>query len=118
MILADAVNQMEVWMLVGQLIMAAGTIGTLIYMVVASNKKTDVRFHQPVSVTITEELHKTFAAKADFDAHVRKNQDDTLEVFREINRLKAENLQMTKDIGQITNQTLAVLANAQKVLHS
>ena len=57
------------------------------------------------------------ASKIDFDKHIKDNQEQALEIFQEINRLKAENLQMTKDIGQITNQTLATLANAQKILH-
>jgi len=56
------------------------------------------------------------ASKHEFDDHVKKNQADSLEVFTEINRLKAENLEITKEIGQITNQTLATLANAQKIL--
>jgi len=58
------------------------------------------------------------ASKKEFEKHVEDSQKETLAIFREINRIKSENLQMTKDIGQITNQTLAALANAQKVLHT
>lgn len=64
---------MEVWMLVGQLLMAVGTIGALIIMAAAFNKKQNVQFKQPVNVTISEELHKIFAAKETFDRHVAEN---------------------------------------------
>ena len=116
MMLAAEITQMEIWMLISNLLVAIGTLGALVFMVLSFNKKQRVAFQQPVTVTITEELHKTFAAKSEFDAHVLANQTHSLEVFREINRLKSENLQMTRDIGQITAQTMATLANAKNLL--
>jgi hypothetical protein len=52
------------------------------------------------------------ASKAEFDQAQRLNHQAHLEIFQEINRLKAENLQMTREIGKITNETLAALAHA------
>ena len=57
------------------------------------------------------------ASKKDVEADMAENARQHLEIFHEINRLKAENLEMTKEIGQITNQTLSALANAHKILN-
>ncbi len=57
------------------------------------------------------------ASKDDFEKERTENGKSHLEIFHEINRLKSENLAMTREIGTITNQTLATLANAQKILN-
>jgi len=54
--------------------------------------------------------------KKDFESERSDNAKTHLEIFHEINRIKAENLEMTREIGEITNKTLAALANAQKIL--
>lgn len=48
--------------------------GAMLISIIAVNKKQEVRVDQPVQVTITEELHKVFAAKESFDRHVAENQ--------------------------------------------
>jgi len=83
MMLAE-VSQIEVWMLVGQLLMAVGTIGALAFMAASFNKKQNVAFKQPVTVTISEELHKVFAAKEAFDLHVAENKKDHEQIFSKL----------------------------------
>ena len=53
------------------------------------------------------------AGKAEFDEAQRLNHQAHLDIYKEINRLKSENLTMTREIGKITNETLAALANAR-----
>ncbi len=74
MMLAE-VSQMEIWMLVSNLLVAIGTVGALFFMVNSANKKQSVDFPQPVTITITEELHKVFAAKEEFQKHVAENRE-------------------------------------------
>ena len=58
--------------------------GALLISVVAVNKKQDVRVEQPVSVTITEELHKIFASKETFETHVAENKKEHDNFFSKI----------------------------------
>jgi len=67
------ISQVEIWMLVGQLVMAIGTIGTLLFMVVGRNKPTELTANPPLDVRIVEEMHKQFALRSDFLEHVRDN---------------------------------------------
>jgi len=45
---------------------------------------TPQQIQQPVSVTISEELHKVFAAKEAFENHVAENKDDHDKLFSKI----------------------------------
>lgn len=86
MMLAE-ISQYEVWTLVATLVMAAGTLGAFVIMIISFNRKQQVQFRQPVQVTINEELHKAFASKEAFDAFVLKT-DEELAQQREILRLE------------------------------
>jgi hypothetical protein len=78
------VSQMEVWMLISQVVMALATVGALLFMAAAFNKRQKVQFQQPVSVTITEELHKVFASKENFDKHIAENRHEHDNIFSKI----------------------------------
>lgn len=58
--------------------------GSLIIAVIALNKKQEVRVEQPLNITITEELHKVFAAREVFEKHVADNRDDHDKLFSKI----------------------------------
>ena len=94
MMLAE-VSQMEVWMLIAELLIAIGTLGALGYMAAAFNKKQQVQFKQPVSVTISEELHKVFASRQDFDNHLHDFKEKHNEIWR---TLRGENQRISNEV--------------------
>ena len=83
-------SESEKWILGCTIVMALGTIGALIVAIIAVNKKQEVRVDQPVNVTITEELHKTFAAKEDLKSHVAETKDE----FRRVARERSDDLRL------------------------
>jgi len=66
------------------IVMTIGTIGAMVVSVIALNKKQEVRVQQPVTITITEELHKIFAAREVFEKHVAENREDHDKIFTKI----------------------------------
>lgn len=105
MILADATpGANTVWIVVAALSSVLANIATIIYATASFRKnRTEVSFgFEP-------------ASKELFDDHVAKNDRDQLEVWREINELKKENLALTKSIGDMSSKILADLANAQRL---
>ena len=140
MMLAEATgpSQLEIWMLIGQLLMAIGTIGALVLMAAAFNKKQNVAFKQPVSVTISEELHKVFAAKEAFENHIAENKKEHENFYSKIggvergaaanlagrfDKISSELTEQGKDIAglkketELQNQTLAaVQADIKRIL--
>ncbi len=46
--------------------------------------KAQVRVEQPVAITLTEELHKSFAAREVFEKHVEDNRRDHENIFSKI----------------------------------
>lgn len=74
----------EKWILGCTIVMAVGTIGAMIVMIIALNKKQEVKVDQPVSITITEELHNSFAAKESFDKHCEENRREIENIFSKI----------------------------------
>jgi hypothetical protein len=62
-------TQMEAWILGCTIVMACAAIAACVVSVIALNKKQDVKVEQPVSITVTEELHDMFAAKDVFEKH-------------------------------------------------
>jgi hypothetical protein len=57
---------------------------TLILAIVSIFKKTEVKVEQPVSITITEELHKVFANREAFEKHIGENREDHDKIFSKI----------------------------------
>lgn len=85
----------------------------------AMNKKTDVRLtNNRVTVQVDEALDRQFASKEEFETHSRKNDQDSRDIWAEINELKKENLALTKAIGEMSSKILADLANAQRLRSS
>lgn len=58
--------------------------GSLLVAIVALNKKQEVKVEQPVSITITEELHKVFANREAFNEHVADNKREVENIFSKI----------------------------------
>jgi flagellar motility protein MotE (MotC chaperone) len=94
MMLAE-ISQMEVWMLISQIVIAVGTIGALLFMAASFNKKTNVAFKQPVSVTISEELHNVFASKTEFEKHLADFKEKHKEVWA---TLRGENQRISSEV--------------------
>jgi hypothetical protein len=103
-----------------QLLGTAADLVTALAMVVscwlmarAMKRSTELRNateerQKPLEVKIDQALHQQFASKAEFDKH-------TLEVWREINQLKHDNLEMTKMIGDMSSKIFADLANVKSL---
>lgn len=106
--LADAVagspSATVICLVIGLLLSAGANAATIMLAVAAFRKnKTEVSFgFEP-------------ASKSDFDNHVKSNDTDQLQVWREINELKKENLALTKTVGEMSSRILADLANAQRL---
>jgi len=74
----------EKWILGCTIVMSLGTICAVVVSIVALNKKQEVKVEQPVSITITEELHKVFASRETFDQHIQQNREDHEKIFSKI----------------------------------
>ena len=104
MMLAE-ITQMEIWMLVAEILIAIGTVGALLLMVASFNKKQNIQFKQPVSVTISEELHKEFASREDFEKHLADFKEKHSEVWR---TLRGENQRISDEVTK-TREAIAGL---------
>ena len=84
-------TEAEKWMLFLTLAGVLVGIGGLVVAIVVASKKTPVEItSQPVQVQVTEELHQLFAAKRDFEHHVK----ETKEEFARVNRERSEDLRL------------------------
>lgn len=64
--------------------MVVSTVGLFVVALIALMKKQDVKIEQPVSITITEELHKSFAARDVFERHCEENKREHENIFSRI----------------------------------
>ena len=100
--------------------------GSLIIAVIALNKKQEVRVEQPLNITITEELHKVFASKPEFEKHLIDFRDKHNEVWR---TLRTENQRISDEVtatreaiagleatSEMQNQTLASVTTDIKTI--
>jgi hypothetical protein len=119
-------NEADKWILGCTIVVALCTIAAVVISVIALNKKQEVRVDQPVSVTITEELHKIFAAKAMFEKHVSENREDHDKIFSKIGGVErgaktstdAQVEVVRRDLVHVSNQVAGLqvetkLQNAQ-----
>jgi homospermidine synthase len=74
----------EKWILGCTIVMALGTICAVVVSIVALSRKQEVKVEQPVTITITEELHKIFAGREVFEKHVAENREDHADIFKKI----------------------------------
>jgi hypothetical protein len=134
MILADATpswqSTLSVAAMFGSGLGVIISIGVLYYMKRQSDtmrQQTDLMAQQanrpntispqPLTVSITEELHKTFAAKEEFEQHVRLNREEIeglrLERKNDNNLLHEKINKVDREVGglvastSVQNQTLA-----------
>ena len=112
-------------------------VSGLVIGIIGLLKKTEVKVEQPVSVTITEELHKIFAAKEAFETHVAENKKEHENFFTKIggvergaaanlagrfDRISEELIEQGKDIAglkketEMQNQTLASVQSDIKLI--
>lgn len=80
----------EKWMLGCTIVMALCTLAAVVISIVAMNKKQEVQLQQPVSITITEELHKVFAAREAFEKHQEENSERHGQLFRRIDDVERQ----------------------------
>ena len=85
--------------------------GSLIIAVIALNKKQEVRVEQPVSVTISEELHKVFAAKDAFESHVAENKNDHEKMFSKIGGVERGAAASIEQRVEIVRRDLVAVGN-------
>ena len=71
------------------------SIGMFVVALIAMNKKQDVKVEQPVHVTITEELHKVFASKPEFERHLADFREKHNTIW---NTLRAENTRIGSEV--------------------
>ena len=77
-------NESEKWIVGCTILVALCTLGAVIISIVALNRKQEVKVEQPVSITITEELHKVFANREAFNEHVADNKREHENIFSKI----------------------------------
>ena len=108
MMFAEAVAKDVNWTLIVSGLMALATVG----MWLDAKKKRVTEIKQPVNVTISEELHKIFAAKEVFEKHVAENREDHDKIFSKMggvergaaSALEAKVEVVRKDLIHIGNQ--------------
>lgn len=75
---------------------------SVIIATIALIKKQQVQVDQPVQVTITEELHKVFAAKEAFEQHVKDDKREHENLFSKIGGVDRGNGEkMSREVGAI-----------------
>ena len=105
----------EKWILGCTIVMAICTLAAVVISIIAVNKKQEVKVEQPVSITITEELHKSFASKEAFEKHV---QDMKGEIDRLDEILRVEIPEMERRITSAADQRVRRLHQRIDPLYS
>lgn len=102
-------TQAEIWMLVFNAIMAAGTCGAFVVMLASLNKISRTQITpQPLDVRVIEELHRQFAAQDEFAEHVRDN-DKQRGILHQ--RIDAAIADYNEKFQKLPNEIVALLRN-------
>jgi hypothetical protein len=100
----------EIILIIAGLLEALATVGSLVVMIVALKRVTDVNVtNKTFSVHVTQAMHEQFASKPDFNAHVADN-DKNREILHE--RVNEAIRDYNQKFQDLPGEIIALLRNA------